>query len=205
MEYSAHCFQCQHCFGCCGLVGKKYHIFNKPYTPEEYEKRKADIIAAMKRTGEYGQFFPGHFAANPYEESLAGFYWPLTREEGTKRGFRMSTEKPERISDAIDASQVPDRSDDAGTDLSKKVFWDPVAKRPFQIADVDIAFAKDLCAPLPHTYYMRRLQENFRLIPFNGELRTVACGKCKKETQTSWPQEYDGRTLCEECYLKEVY
>jgi hypothetical protein len=27
-EYSAHCFQCQNIFGCCGLVGKKYYIFN---------------------------------------------------------------------------------------------------------------------------------------------------------------------------------
>jgi hypothetical protein len=205
MEYCAHCFQCEHCFGCCGLVGKKFCIFNKPYSPEEYEKRKAEIIAAMKKTGEYGKFFPGHFAANPYEESLSGFYWPLTKEEGKKLGFRMREEKAERVMDALDVSHIPDRSGSATPDLPKNVFWDSEAKRPFQIAEVDIAFAKDLGAPLPHTYYMRRLQENFRLIPFTGELRETACGKCKTKTQTSWPAEYDGRILCEECYLKEVY
>ncbi|MFA5272715.1 MAG: hypothetical protein WC353_00985 [Candidatus Peribacter sp.] len=214
-EYCAQCFQCQHCFGCCGLVGKKYHIFNKPYEPAEYEQKKAEVVAAMKKTGEYGQFFPAHFAANPYEESLAGFHWPLTTEQGKKMGFRMREREEEREAEAVDSSQVPDRCDQAdppvptdgqaGESITKSPFWDAAAKRPFQILKEDIAFAQDLKIPLPYTYYMRRLQENFRLIPFDGELRTTICGKCQKQAQTSWPKEYDGRILCESCYLKEVY
>ncbi|ALM10062.1 MAG TPA: hypothetical protein DEB30_03400 [Candidatus Peribacter riflensis] len=205
MEYCAQCFQCKHCFGCCGLVGKEYHIFNKPYEPKEFERKKAEVIAAMKKTGEYGQFFPPHFAANPYEESLAGFVWPMMTAEGKKRGFRMREREEHRESDTRDASEVPDRSDHADESVTTSPYWDPVAGRPFQILQEDVVFAQDLKVPLPYTYYMRRLQENFRLIPFNGELRTMACGKCKKETQTSWPKEYDGRILCEACYLKEVY
>jgi len=205
MEYCAHCFQCQHCFGCCGLVGKKYHIFNKSYEPEEYERKKAEIIAAMKKTKEYGKFFPGHFAANPYEESLAGFYWPFAKKEGERRGFRMRQLEEARVMDAQDASTVPDRADLATEATTKIVYWDPVAGRPFQILPADIAFAKDLGVPLPSTYYMCRLQENFRLIPFDGELREIQCGKCGQKTLTSWTEEYDGRILCEKCYLKEVY
>lgn len=205
MEYCAHCFQCERCFGCCGLVGKKYHIFNKPYAPEAYEKLRAKIIAKMKETGEYGQFFPAHFAANPYEESLSGFYRPLATEEGKRRGFRMREEKERREADALDASAVPDRCDAADDSVAKNVYWDGEAKRPFQILKEDIAFAKDVGAPLPHTYYMRRLQENFRLIPFTGELRETACGKCGAKAPTSWPSAYDGRILCESCYLREVY
>lgn len=205
MEYCAQCFQCEHCFGCCGLVKKKYHIFNTPFAPGEYEKRKAEVIAAMKKSKEYGKFFPAHFAANPYEESIAGFYWPLPTEEGKKKGFRMLEERGEREASAQDASHVPDRSDKADESVTKAAYWDAVAGRPFQILKEDVVFAQDLRVPLPYTYYMRRLQENFRLIPFDGTLRTVNCGKCRKETQTSWPKEYDGRILCEECYLKEVY
>ncbi len=205
MEYCAHCFQCQNCFGCCGLVGKKHHIFNKPYEPEEYKTKKAEIIAAMKKTGEYGAFFPAHFAANPYEESLSGFYWPMTTEEGKKLGFRMREREEKRETDAVDSTQVPDRSDQADDSVTKTPYWDATTKRPFQILKEDVTFAQDLGVPLPYTYYMRRLQENFRLIPFDGTLREVSCGKCSKQTQTSWPQEYNGRILCEECYLKEVY
>ncbi|MDD5041190.1 MAG: hypothetical protein PHX87_02870 [Candidatus Peribacteraceae bacterium] len=205
MEYCAQCFQCKHCFGCCGLVGKEYHIFNRPYAPEAFEAKKAEVIAAMKKTKEYGQFFPPHFAANPYEESLAGFVWKMTTAEGKKRGFRMLEREEQRESDTRDASEVPDRSDHADASVPRSPYWDPVANRPFQVLKEDIAFAQDLKVPLPYTYYMRRLQENFRLIPFDGTLREVQCGKCRQKTKTSWPKEYDGRILCESCYLKEVY
>ena len=40
----------------------------------------------------------------------------------------------------MDASHVPDRSDSATNDLSKTVFWDTEANRPFQIAEMDDAF-----------------------------------------------------------------
>lgn len=204
-EYSAHCFQCEHCFGCCGLVGKKYCILNKQYSPEDYEDQKGKIVSAMKTSGEYGQFFPGSFAATPYEETLAGFYWPLSREQGETLGFRMGSGEAKRTPDALDPSMLPDRSDETDMALTKKVFWDDVAKRPFQIQQADIEFSRSLGVPLPSTYYARRLQENFHMIPCSGTLRETACGKCKKKTQTSWPEEYDGRILCEECYLKEVY
>ncbi|MFA5842254.1 MAG: hypothetical protein WC882_01060 [Candidatus Gracilibacteria bacterium] len=39
---SAFLFECRnlsHCFGCVGLRGKEYYIFNKPYSKEEYEKK----------------------------------------------------------------------------------------------------------------------------------------------------------------------
>ncbi len=35
----SHCKECQDCFGCINLRHKKYHIFNKPYTKEEYLKQ----------------------------------------------------------------------------------------------------------------------------------------------------------------------
>ncbi len=34
-----NCVDCQNCFGCVNLRHKKYHIFNKAYTKEEYEKK----------------------------------------------------------------------------------------------------------------------------------------------------------------------
>ena len=35
---SYDCRNCQNCFGCAGLRGKQYHIFNQPYNKEEYGK-----------------------------------------------------------------------------------------------------------------------------------------------------------------------
>ncbi|HBB02411.1 MAG: hypothetical protein US89_C0013G0031 [Candidatus Peregrinibacteria bacterium GW2011_GWF2_38_29] len=35
------CISCNNCFGCAGLRHKQYHVFNKPFSKEEYEKKVA--------------------------------------------------------------------------------------------------------------------------------------------------------------------
>src|SRR3989344_3582583 len=41
--FSKNCVGCNDCFGCANLRKKKYHIFNKPYSKEEYEKIIKDM------------------------------------------------------------------------------------------------------------------------------------------------------------------
>ncbi|MFC1748814.1 hypothetical protein ACFL2V_08400, partial [Pseudomonadota bacterium] len=201
-EYSAHCFQCENIFGCCGLSGKKYYIFNKPYSKEDYEALRAKIIAKMKETEEYGEFFPGYFAANTYEESWSNFYWPLSNEEKGEYGFRSAEQrKQEKPLNFLDSSEVPDNSSDTDESLTQNKFWDSEAGKPFQIFEADIKFAKKIQGPLPNSFYSRRIQENFRWLPFNGKTRTTSCAKCSAEIETGWPTQYDGRILCEKDYL----
>jgi len=204
-EYCAHCLQCEHCFGCCGLVSKKYHIFNKPYSLEAYEILRAKIISKMKSTGEYDHFFPGHFAANPYDESWASFHWPLSREEQKQWGFRLKTVQEKRSNQALDPSLIPDDSQHVDDSLASQIFWDSITKKPFQIQKTDIFFAKKMKIPFPYTHYIRRIQENFKWMPFTGTTRATSCGKCQHPIQTSWPLIYDNRILCEGCYKREVY
>jgi hypothetical protein len=37
------CLGCNHCFGCMNLRNKSYHIFNRPYPKEEYERKVAEL------------------------------------------------------------------------------------------------------------------------------------------------------------------
>lgn len=37
--FSKDCVECNDCIGCIGLRKKKYHIFNEPYSKEEYEQK----------------------------------------------------------------------------------------------------------------------------------------------------------------------
>ncbi|MBI4836565.1 MAG: hypothetical protein HY817_04880 [Candidatus Abawacabacteria bacterium] len=71
MEYCYLCLNCQNCFGCIGLRNKQYHIFNKPYPKEEYEKRVTELKEKMKERGEYDQFFPLEMSPFPYEDTIA--------------------------------------------------------------------------------------------------------------------------------------
>lgn len=43
--FTSHSTGCSYCYGCINLRHKEYHIFNKPYTKEEYEKRVAALLA----------------------------------------------------------------------------------------------------------------------------------------------------------------
>lgn len=37
------CVNCSNCFGCTNLRMKEYHLFNKPYSPEEYQRRVQEL------------------------------------------------------------------------------------------------------------------------------------------------------------------
>ncbi len=41
--FSKNCAGCNNCFGCVNLRNKSYHIFNEPYSKEEYEKKLKEL------------------------------------------------------------------------------------------------------------------------------------------------------------------
>lgn len=53
LEYCEQCYQCEHCLFCVCLKHKKFHIFNKPLSKEEYFLVKSQIIAEMKAQNSY--------------------------------------------------------------------------------------------------------------------------------------------------------
>lgn len=68
--YCSLCVSCSDCFGCVGLTHKKYCIFNKQYTKEEYEKkvkelRKEDPDKILKHMIELKKTIP-HPASDQY-------------------------------------------------------------------------------------------------------------------------------------------
>lgn len=42
-QHCYYCIGCENCFGCASIRRKKYHIFNEPYTKEDYEKKIAEL------------------------------------------------------------------------------------------------------------------------------------------------------------------
>lgn len=77
-----------YCFGCTGLKHKSYCILNKQYKKEEYEELVPRIIEHMKQTGEYGEFFPTAISPFGYNETVAHEYFPLSKDEAQKRGYK---------------------------------------------------------------------------------------------------------------------
>lgn len=205
MEYCAHCLNCQYCFGCCGLVNKKYCILNKQYSQEEYLSKVSKIHEKMEKDGILHQFFPKYFAASAYDESLAGFHWPLSLEEQKKQGFRIKILKEQPHDDFLSPENIPDTPNEASEDICQQTFWDDKAKRQFQITKIDLDFCLKNKVPLPESFYIRRIKENFALLFCDCELRKTTCAKTGKNILTSLPDYLDGRILSREAYLEEIY
>jgi hypothetical protein len=67
--FSKNCRSCANCFGCTNLRGKQYHIFNQPYSKEEYRKKleemkldsRISLEAHKKRAREFWLTTPRRF------------------------------------------------------------------------------------------------------------------------------------------------
>lgn len=55
-DYCFQVFNSKNCFGCVSINHGEYMILNQKYSPEDYEKKKAEIIEQMKRDGEWGNW-----------------------------------------------------------------------------------------------------------------------------------------------------
>jgi hypothetical protein len=69
--YCIDCYSCKDCFGCTGLRNKQYCILNRQFSKEKYEEIVPRIIAHMRKTGEWGEFFPLPVAPCAYNLSNA--------------------------------------------------------------------------------------------------------------------------------------
>lgn len=90
-SYLTYCYLCrasQYCFGCASLYRNKFCILNKQYTEEEYNTLVPKIITHMKETGEWGEFFPISVSPFAYNETAAQDYYPITKEEALKKGYK---------------------------------------------------------------------------------------------------------------------
>src|SRR3989344_3474605 len=76
--FSKNCRGCSDCFGCANLRGKKYHIFNEPYSKEDYEKKlhslslhtASGIDRAKAKANAFWSEFPNKYMQVPPHKDL---------------------------------------------------------------------------------------------------------------------------------------
>ncbi len=82
LQYCSHCDASSYLFGCIGLRGQQYCIFNKQYTKEEYEALVPKIIEHMNQMPYvdakgheycYGEFFPLELSPFGYNQDFRTF------------------------------------------------------------------------------------------------------------------------------------
>lgn len=80
--FSKNCQGCSDCFGCANLRNKKYHIFNQPYSKEEYEQKMQElypsdvrkIAEAQAKAEEVWKQYPQKYAHERLNSDVSGDY-----------------------------------------------------------------------------------------------------------------------------------
>ena len=107
--YSDTCQNSQNLFGCVSVKKGEYMIFNKKYSKEEYLVLKDKIIEHMKKTGEYGEFFPPSIAPVYYNETQGNLYVPMTKEEVLEKGWHWEEDIPGTLGkETVKSGSIPD-------------------------------------------------------------------------------------------------
>lgn len=145
--YSDLCFYSNNIFGCVGLRKKRNAILNKIYSSDEYEALRERLIAHMKRTGEWGKFFPANCSPFAYNESVANERYPLTEAEARKLGYRW---RPKDLKEFQPSSyEVKDQVDEVLDDICNQTLSCKKSKRNYRITQPELVFYKKIGLPAP--------------------------------------------------------
>ncbi len=201
--YSEMCNHSGNLFGCIGLKHKNYCILNKQYTKEEYEDLKARIIEHMKKTGEWGEFFPASISPWGYNETVANEYFPLEKEEAKKQKFTWY-ENPNEPKIHPQNYKIPDNIADAPDTIINETLACIDCKKNYKIIQQELKYYRQKNIPIPRKCPSCRHQHRIKLrLPrclFNNK-----CSNCEKEILTPFKPEQREKVYCEKCYLDAVY
>ena len=213
--YSDNCHGCSDLFGCVGLKKEKNCILNKQYSEEEYKELKNKIIAHMKETGEWGEFFPVNISPFAYNESLAQDYFPQSKEEVLQKGLTWSDELPQtKDRQSVDWEKIDDNIKKVDKSICDQILSCQDCKNNFKIIKQEFDYYKKREIPIHRLCMHCRYKQRKELInPANLWQRQCMCtqpdhdhqGRCSNEFETTYNPERKELVYCEECYNKEVY
>ncbi|MBN2095995.1 hypothetical protein JW752_01190 [Candidatus Peregrinibacteria bacterium] len=203
--YCNTCFSAKSCFGCISLQHKNYCILNKQYPKNEYEELKSKIVEHMRKTGEWGLFFPTDISPYAYNETIANEYYPLNKDEIGKRSWKWKKEEDKvlNVTKTIPASRLPDTISEIPDDVLNWAIECEETGRPFKIQKQELAFYRKLNLPFPHfhpdvRFGMRMQRRRPR------KLSDIKCDQCGAKIKSSFPTVQAEKVYCEKCFLKHT-
>ncbi len=226
LEYCDSCHNSENLFGCVGMKQGKYCIFNKRYEEGEYAALKEKIIAHMKETGEYGEFFPPALSPFGYNETQGNIYMPFTKEEAIAKGYKWEDLVPGTFGkETMKPEAIPDDIKEAQDLIVKEALACVQCKRNYNIIQAELNFYRRTQIPIPRLCpecrYRRRLE--LRLPRKLWHRKCMCAGAasengnwkntgrhshgddhCEISFETPYAPERKEIVYCEACYQNEV-
>lgn len=203
VTYSFNCHSAKNIFGCANMKRGTYCILNKEYTKEDYETLVLKIIEHMKKTGEWGEFFPPSLSPFSYNETVAQEYFPLSKEEAFKKGYCWKEEESVNTYQG-QTIQIPAKISDLSDSVLGQILTCKESGKFYKLTPHELQFYRqmNLPAPLlcPNQRHLNRMQKrNPR------KLWDRACQNCNSSIRTTYAPDRPEKVLCEACYLNTVY
>jgi hypothetical protein len=190
--YSDSCFSSANLFGCVGLKNAKFCLFNKQYDKGSFDKLRMTIIEHMKKTGEWGEFFPANLSPFNYNETIAQDNFPRDWKDENKTEYAPQTCK------------IPDSVKEAADSIPNEILACEVTGKNFKIIPQELAFYRKLGLPIPRKCPDQRHRE--RMAKRNPrKIFERNCAKCAAKMKTTYAPERSEIVYCEHCYLESVY
>ncbi|MEK7608533.1 MAG: hypothetical protein AAB495_03055 [Patescibacteria group bacterium] len=231
-EYSNNCHSCTNVFGSAGLKHASYAILNKKYSKEEFETLRAKIAEHMKRTGEYGEFFPNKLSPFAYNESAALDWFPVSKDEALRHGERWKDDEKKNYAITKKPAELPDLITEVQDDIVNEVIGcshdggcGEKCTAAFRIVPAELQLYRRFGVPLPVLCPNCRYYARFKRVnPPRLWKRSCDCGgpqstsgvykntiphshgntSCFAEFKTSYAPGRPEIVYCEGCYNAEV-
>ncbi|MEK9159939.1 MAG: hypothetical protein AAB383_04380 [Patescibacteria group bacterium] len=202
IEYCDVAINSKDLFGCVGMRNKQYCIFNKQYSKEDFEYLRTKIIEHMKKTGEWGEFFPKTFSCFAYNETTANVYQPMTKERALAEGYTWKDEDHKKVH--IPSSPLPDKIEDVSDSILKEILLCEGCQKNYRIISQELQFYRAQRLPIPHL--CSECRQGVRKDLLNPrQLWQRPCDSCGSSMQTTYSPKRPEKVYCEACYLKTVY
>ena len=211
VQYSYNCYDCNNIFGCVGLRNKSYCILNTQYSKEEYEKLLPSIIEQMKKSKEYGEFFPAAISPFSYNETICQDYFPTTKEAALVMGFSWREPEKRMYQITMKKEDIPDTVKDVTDAILAEIIecehngsdCHEQCAGAFKLIPLELQYYRQWGVPLPRLCpscrHFSRVKQKPPLKLYKG-----SCKKCSAAFTTPYSPDSPYTLYCESCYQQEV-
>jgi hypothetical protein len=224
VAYCDFCMSSNDCFGCVGLRFGEFTILNKKYSKEDFIKLRKQIIDHMKKTGEWGEFFPIRFSPFAYNETMAQLSFPLTKEKASEQGLRWQ-DAFQITRGKTTEKEIPDDITDVPDLILSEVLECLICGRNYKIVTDELTFYRRWKIPVPRSCFFCRIAKRFAIrAPSRVWPRSCQCvgvisersvyhnisqhfhgeGACPNKFETSYAPDRPEIVYCEQCYNAEI-
>ncbi|MCC6953101.1 MAG: hypothetical protein IT290_03190 [Deltaproteobacteria bacterium] len=214
MMYCLYCSESSDLFGCIGLKGKQYCIFNKQYSAEVYREALAKIEDTLRRKRAWGKFFPGvmsdfaynqstaaeSMALNEYQCEMLSYRWEKG-DEGVRPSQLVGAEGDISASDRF--AELPLTLDELSDEAAKSLFLCEMTGAPYQIHPAELLlYRKWRVAPPTRAFDQRHRERSHYLQPRRLLPRTSS--QSGRAFDSAFPPDFRQEVLARDEWLARI-